>query len=91
LKNTGLCYLTPRIFINVPINCPSPDHIYHLASPQESRELLIDAGLKILCEEYFPMTGYTMERATKLKATVSCNFIAARGDYDEKSNLGSNL
>lgn len=65
-----------RIFVNVPINSPAPDHIFLLRTAEEARSLVTSAGLR-LCESYeLPLTGYTLERARTLGVTVTCVVIA---------------
>ncbi len=66
-----------RIFVNVPINSPAPDHIYLLKTPEEALSLVESAGYTILDSAFIPMTGYGLERARKLKATISCVIIAS--------------
>jgi 2-polyprenyl-3-methyl-5-hydroxy-6-metoxy-1,4-benzoquinol methylase len=65
-----------RIFINVPVNSPAPDHIYLLNSPAEATALVVASGLKIIENHLFPETGMTVEQAVKRKATISCVIIA---------------
>lgn len=65
-----------RLFLNVPINSPAPDHIFLLRSPEETFELVTGQGFRILETGCFPATNYTMEQATKHKLTVSVSLIA---------------
>lgn len=67
-----------KLFVNIPINSPAPDHIYLFRAPQEVSELVRRAGFKIMHEHHLPMTGYTLERALKRDATVSCVIIAEK-------------
>lgn len=67
-----------RLFINVPINSPAPDHLYLLTSPQEAVELIESCGLEIMEKEFFPMTGYSLEKATKFRATISVVIVARK-------------
>jgi 2-polyprenyl-3-methyl-5-hydroxy-6-metoxy-1,4-benzoquinol methylase len=61
-----------RLFVNVPINSPAPDHIYLLRTPEESVELVRSAGLSVVSTTLYPMTGLNERRARKLRATISC-------------------
>jgi 2-polyprenyl-3-methyl-5-hydroxy-6-metoxy-1,4-benzoquinol methylase len=61
-----------RIFVNVPVNSPAPDHIYLLRTPEEAADLVRDAGLEIESVTLFPMTGLTEKQARKLRGTISC-------------------
>jgi len=65
-----------RIFVNVPINSPAPDHIYLLRTPEEAAELVRGAGLEILTQSDEPMSGYTLAEAQAARGTVSCLFVA---------------
>lgn len=65
-----------RLFLNVPINSPAPDHIFLLRSPEETFELVEGQGFKILETGCFPATNYTMEQATKHALTISVSLIA---------------
>jgi 2-polyprenyl-3-methyl-5-hydroxy-6-metoxy-1,4-benzoquinol methylase len=67
-----------RIFINVPVNSPAPDHIYLLRTPEQAMKLIEDCGLSIIEQALFPATGYSEKRARKLQATISCGITAAR-------------
>jgi 2-polyprenyl-3-methyl-5-hydroxy-6-metoxy-1,4-benzoquinol methylase len=71
-------HLSPkgRLFVNVPINSPAPDHIYLLNSPEEGTELVRAAGLEVEEVRVFPMTGFTEERARRTKSTISCAIVA---------------
>lgn len=63
------------IFVNVPINSPSPDHLYLMRTPDEARDLLRKAGFAIESEAMFATQGMKLERALKNAVTVSvCMF-----------------
>jgi 2-polyprenyl-3-methyl-5-hydroxy-6-metoxy-1,4-benzoquinol methylase len=65
-----------RIFINVPINSPAPDHIYLLSDVAAVRDLVETAGLRIDSLAAVPMTGYSVAQAEAEKATISCLIVA---------------
>jgi len=65
-----------RLFVNMPINSPAPDHIYLLRTPDEVATLLRESGLDVIDFVSLPMTGYTLKRALKLGVTVSCVAVA---------------
>jgi 2-polyprenyl-3-methyl-5-hydroxy-6-metoxy-1,4-benzoquinol methylase len=67
-----------RIFVNVPINSPAPDHIYLLRSPEEAVSLVESAGLRVAESKFFTMTGYTEARARKMKATITAVIVGVR-------------
>ena len=60
------------LYINFPINSPSPDHIFLLKTVKEVELLIINAGFKIIESNSFPSSGYTMEEAIMRDATISC-------------------
>ncbi len=75
-KLRGLLADDGLIFINVPINSPSPDHIYLMKTPDEARRLLTDNGFAIVSEAMFATQGTRLERALKNAVTVSVNMFA---------------
>lgn len=74
--------LTPdgRLFVNVPINSPAPDHIFLLRSPGEAAALVEEAGFRIESLDLLPLTGVTLERALRKSMSVSCIIVATPGD-----------
>jgi 2-polyprenyl-3-methyl-5-hydroxy-6-metoxy-1,4-benzoquinol methylase len=68
-----------KIFINVPINSPSPDHIYLLSSPDEVKALIESAGFEILQTELFATQGRAVESALASRISVSAGVIARLG------------
>jgi len=65
-----------RVFINVPINSPSPDHIYLLTRPQEVRDLIEASGLMIESIELFPTQAKSVEKALANKISISAGVVA---------------
>ena len=65
-----------RIFVNVPLNSPSPDHIYLLSTPEEARGLVEGAGLKVESLELFATQGARIDRALANRVSVSAGLIA---------------
>lgn len=61
-----------RVFVNIPVNSPAVDHIYLFESPEQVWELAEGSGFSIDAHHEYPLTGYSEERARKLKATISC-------------------
>ncbi len=64
-----------KLFINIPVNSPAPDHINLWRSPDEIWAYIRDGGLRILTADVFPMTGYTVEEAEKNQSTLSCALV----------------
>lgn len=67
-----------RLFINVPINSPAPDHIFLLRSPEDAVSLVKSRGFEIERTGFFPATNYSLEAALRHKLTVSVCMIAAK-------------
>lgn len=64
------------VFINVPINSPSPDHLYLMETPEGARALLTDTGFEILREGFFATQGTALERALRNRISVSACMLA---------------
>lgn len=73
-------HLTPggRLFVNMPVNSPAPDHIYLLHSPEEVADLVKRSGFEIEHMVLFPATGYSEAQARRHKLTISVVVIACR-------------
>lgn len=67
-----------RIFINVPLNSPSPDHIYLLSSPQEVTNLVEGAGFTVESMELYATQAKRLEFALANRITVSAGLIARK-------------
>jgi len=67
-----------RIFINVPLNSPSPDHIYLLSSPDEVTALVEGAGLAVETMELYATQGARIEFALESRVSVSAGVIARK-------------
>lgn len=69
LGKTGL------VFINVPINSPSPDHLYLMQTPDDARALLTQTGFTIAAEQFFGTQGAALDKALRNRVSVSaCMF-----------------
>lgn len=67
-----------RLYINVPINSPAPDHLFLLRSPEEAVEFTRSCGFEIERTGFYPATNYTLEAARKHALTVSVCIVATR-------------
>jgi ubiquinone/menaquinone biosynthesis C-methylase UbiE len=65
-----------RIFINVPINSPSPDHLYLFSSPDEVTALVESAGLEVERMELYATQGRAIDKALANRISVSAGVIA---------------
>ncbi|MGC9954216.1 MAG: methyltransferase domain-containing protein [Rhizomicrobium sp.] len=77
-KLFGLLENCGRIFVNAPVNSPAPDHIYLFQTPEEVVEMVEGAGFKVERTLFAPCTGATLERARKLKLSISAVVIATK-------------
>ncbi len=67
-----------RLFLNIPVNSPAPDHIYLWRDPEEIRAMIIDHGYEIESFSALPPTGKTLEQAKKFNLDISCIAIARK-------------
>jgi len=65
-----------RLFVNVPLNSPSPDHIYLFSDPAEVRAMVEDAGFTVESIELFATQGRAIAKALANKVSVSAGVIA---------------
>jgi 2-polyprenyl-3-methyl-5-hydroxy-6-metoxy-1,4-benzoquinol methylase len=67
-----------RIFLNVPVNSPAPDHIYLWRKAADLRAMIAEHGFVI--EEFIelPPTGRTLAQARKQELDISCVTIASK-------------
>ncbi|WP_169746354.1 class I SAM-dependent methyltransferase [Sphingomonas changbaiensis] len=65
-----------RLFVNVPINSPSPDHIYLFSTPDEVSALVEAAGLTIEASELYATQARPIEKAIKNRISVSVGLTA---------------
>jgi 2-polyprenyl-3-methyl-5-hydroxy-6-metoxy-1,4-benzoquinol methylase len=69
-----------RLFVNMPINSPAPDHLFLLRTPEEVVDLVRSSGYEIEASRAFPLSGYTEEKARKAGLTMSCVVVARPRD-----------
>jgi len=67
-----------RVFINMPVNSPAPDHVYLLRTPEAVLDLVRAAGLTVDGSRLFPASGYDEARARRHRVTISVVAIARR-------------
>jgi 2-polyprenyl-3-methyl-5-hydroxy-6-metoxy-1,4-benzoquinol methylase len=60
------------VWINVPANGPSPDHLFLLRSPEEAEKLVKSVDLEVQRTAAFPLAGYSLDRAVRDALAVSC-------------------
>jgi 2-polyprenyl-3-methyl-5-hydroxy-6-metoxy-1,4-benzoquinol methylase len=74
--------LTPegRLFINVPINSPAPDHLFNMDTPEAMEEFIAGHGFQVVDREFFPATNQALSDARKKKLTISCAFVVQRAN-----------
>ena len=64
------------VFVNTPINSPSPDHLYLMETEDDARALLTDTGFAVAAEAFFATQGTALERALRNRVSVSACFFA---------------
>jgi 2-polyprenyl-3-methyl-5-hydroxy-6-metoxy-1,4-benzoquinol methylase len=67
-----------RLFVNVPVNSPAPDHLYLFHEPAEIAALVTEAGFRVLWTRELPMQGFTLARALQRAVAISCVVVAER-------------
>ncbi len=65
-----------RIYLSVPLNSPSPDHLYLFSSPGEVVALVEDSGLRVERIELYATQGRPIESALAQRISVSVGLIA---------------
>lgn len=66
-----------KIFINVPLNSPSPDHIYLFSTPDEATDLVRRCGFNVQSVELFATQGRPIESALATRISISAGIIAS--------------
>jgi 2-polyprenyl-3-methyl-5-hydroxy-6-metoxy-1,4-benzoquinol methylase len=59
------------VFVNVPVNSPSPDHLYLMQSIEDAEDLLTDTGFVIVGKGAFATQGHPVEKALRNRISVS--------------------
>ncbi len=77
-----------RLWVNVPANSPSPDHIFLVNSLDHAVSLVNDAGLDVVDSAAFPMSGATLEKAVKRKLSISCVVLARKPGRPSSAGRG---
>jgi SAM-dependent methyltransferase len=67
-----------RIFINVPLNSPSPDHIFLFETPADVKIMVEGAGLKIETLSLFATQGRSIDSALANRISVSAGVVGRR-------------
>jgi 2-polyprenyl-3-methyl-5-hydroxy-6-metoxy-1,4-benzoquinol methylase len=60
-----------HVFVNTPLNSPSPDHIYLMEQPEDARRLLTETGFEIVEEGMFATQGAPLDKALRNRVSVS--------------------
>lgn len=61
-----------KMFLNVPVNSPAPDHLTLWRHPDEVKAFYTSTGLKLDFFQNFPGTSVTLEKAIKQKSDITC-------------------
>lgn len=65
------------VYINIPVNSPAPDHISLWTALEDVSSFVIDCGYEIIDSSEAPISGYSLERAKAIGASINC-LITAR-------------
>jgi 2-polyprenyl-3-methyl-5-hydroxy-6-metoxy-1,4-benzoquinol methylase len=65
-----------RVFINVPVNSPAPDHIFNPGTPESLLDLVASHGYTIVDHVLYPATNQSLEVSRRKHMTISCVVIA---------------
>lgn len=65
-----------RVFLNVPVNSPSPDHIYLFSTPAEVVSLVENSGFRVERQELYATQGRPIEKALRSKISISVGLVA---------------
>ncbi len=61
-----------KIYLNIPINSPAPDHIFLFTNPAEILNMVTRNGFEIIETVNVPMTGHELQTCLDKKLTISC-------------------
>lgn len=78
-----------HLWVNVPANSPAPDHIFLVNGPEHAVTLVKEAGLEVVNSAAFPMSGATLEKATKRKLAISCVVLARKSGQPSSASQRS--
>lgn len=79
IKNlTNALKVGGKMFLNVPVNSPAPDHLTLWRHPDEVEKYYKSTNLTLEVFECFPGTGLTLDRAIKQKADITCAGILSK-------------
>lgn len=72
LRNLGkIMSRNGRLFVNVPVNAPAIDHIYHLPTPEAAVDLVEKSGFIVDEVLFAPVAGCPLSKARRLEGSVS--------------------
>jgi 2-polyprenyl-3-methyl-5-hydroxy-6-metoxy-1,4-benzoquinol methylase len=66
------------IYVNVPINSPSPDHIYLIEHPAAGLALIEAAGFEIVSQELYATQGRAIEKALRDRISISMAIVGRK-------------
>ncbi|WP_174274424.1 class I SAM-dependent methyltransferase [Sphingomonas bacterium] len=65
-----------KLFVNVPLNAPMPDHVILLETPEMAARLLTDGGFTIVEMASHTTQAITLGQSLKRRTAVTCSIIA---------------
>lgn len=72
-----------RMWINVPINSPAPDHMTLFEDVESVERLVASCGLEPLSVRAFPMGGTSLDKALSSRLTISCAVTCRKTGVEE--------
>jgi len=70
-----------RLYVNVPVNSPAPDHLFLLRSTDEAIRFVKSGGFGIEQAAFFPATNYSLGEARQQALTISVCMVATRTEH----------
>jgi 2-polyprenyl-3-methyl-5-hydroxy-6-metoxy-1,4-benzoquinol methylase len=70
-----------RLYINVPVNCPAPDHLYLWRSPEQALDFVRGCGFEIEQSRFFAATNQSLAAARRCAMTISVCLIARKSEH----------
>lgn len=67
-----------RLFASIPLNSPSPDHIFLFETPEAVTQLFEQAGMRVETMELFATQGTAIEKALRRRVSISAAVIALK-------------
>ena len=67
-----------KVYINVPVNSPAPDHLFFASNEEQVKALLRGTEFSLESYRVFPMTGYTIAECKEMNLSMSVCILASK-------------